>query len=270
MVRLNWLFLLGLLAGCGGDPASTNHTMPPPEPTSDLTFVEPTPVVGGVQLRLKPAADASVSSTLIGNIDVWQVEGKNSIPPEAVGKSTMSMDYTVTVSSVEAGKVLLAFDSSPLKLTGKAQGEWQQLGGQKGEVRFDDRGALLEDPSSLFEGLFGAGMVMYPESPIGPGSTWSSSNTRDMPPFGPVKVDEKFVYRGKEDVNGVSVHRIDSTATGSLEGMTMTATYYVRDDGLPFAATIKTKASAPIAVQDDGTQVWAGFTVDVEIKPKKG
>jgi hypothetical protein len=227
-------------------------------------------VPGGVVLRLNPTAAASVSSTLVGKIDVSAVPGKESVPPEAIGETAMAMDYTVTVDLSSGQGVLLKFDSSPLRLSGKAQGEWQGLGGQKGEVRFDERGALLEDPSSLFEGLFGAGMVIYPESPIGPGSTWSSSNTRDMPPFGPVKIEEKFVYRGKEEIGGVSVHRIDSTATGSLEGMTMTATYFVREDGLPLSATIKTKASAPITVKDDGTQVWAAFTVDVEIKPRKG
>jgi hypothetical protein len=207
---------------------------------------------------------------MVGDIEVWAVPGKPSIPEAALGKTKMTMDYTVTVAASDAQSVTLSFASSPLKLEGKAHGEWEQLGGQKGEVRFDRRASLLEDPSSLFEGLFGAGMLMFPESPIGPESTWSSSNTRDMPPFGPVKVEEEFTYRGLENKDGIALHRIDSTATGSLEGMTIEATYYIREDGLPHSAMIKSKAASPVTVQDDGTQVWAGFTVNVRIEPKKG
>lgn len=269
VVNRSLLACLSLLVGCAGQDPATTATVPAPETSSDLTFVEPTPVPGGIELRLAPAADASLSRSLVGAIDVWAVPGKTSLPPRAEGKSRMLMDYTISVASVDAGSVSLTFESSPLKLEGKAQGEWQLLGGQKGEVRFDRRAALLEDPSSLFEGLFGAGMLVFPESPIGQGSTWSSTNTRDMPPFGPVKVEEKFTYKGTESKSGETLHRIDSTATGSLEGMVMEATYFVRKDGLPHSATIRSKAASPIAVQDDGTQVWAGFTVNVEIKPKK-
>ena len=269
MVKLFWLPLLAVLVGCNGERNATTPTPPPTTAESDLTFNEPAPVPGGVELRLNPVAGAEVSSALVGDIEVWSVPGKPSVPESALGKSRMLMDYVVRVGSSDSGSVTLAFESSSLKLEGKAQGEWQQLGGQKGEVRFDRRAALLEDPSSLFEGLFGAGMVMFPESPIGPGSTWSSSNTRDMPPFGPVMVEETFTYKGTENKDGIALHRIDSTATGSLEGMTIEATYFIREDGLPHSATIKSKAASPIAVQD-GTQVWAGFTVNVKIEPKKG
>ena len=271
MVRARYFWLLVALAGCNGDDNKTATTvMSPPEAVSDLEFVEPAAVPGGVELRLKPEAGEAYQQEMVGDIEVWPVPGKPSVPEKAIGKTRMTMDYTVEVANADVQSVSLAFESSSLKLEGKAQGEWQQLGGQKGEVRFDRRAALLQDPSSLFEGLFGAGMIMFPESPIGPGSTWSSSNTRDMPPFGPVKVQEEFTYRGTENKDGIALHRIDSVATGSLEGMTIEATYYVREDGMPYSATIKSKAAAPISVQEDGTQVWAGFTVNVEIKPKKG
>jgi hypothetical protein len=270
VVRLSWLPLLAVVLGCNGDKPAANVDIPEPAPVSDLTFKEPTPVPGGEELRLNPKAGAVISSSLVGDIEVWKVDGKPSIPETALGKSRMLMDYSVRVASSNSGDVTLAFESSPLKLEGKAQGEWHKLGGQKGEVRFDRRAGLLEDPSNLFEGLFGAGMVMFPESPIAPGSTWSSSNTRDMPPFGPVMIKEVFTYKGIENKNGLALHRIDSTATGSLEGMTIDATYYVREDGLPHSARINSKAASPVASTDDGTQVWAGFTVNVRIDPKKG
>ncbi len=257
-----------LVSGCG--PERVEVKVPPLEDrASDLTFVEPEPVVEGVLLRLNPKASAKVSNALVGRIDVAPVPGKPSVPKQAIGATTISMGYTISVARADAASVSLAFTSSSLKFEGTAKGEWEQRGGQTGEVRFDRRAALLEDPASLFEGLFGAGMFVFPETAVAPGSTWSSENTRDMPPFGPVRITERFTYKGMESRDGTLVHRVDSAATGSLEGMTMSATYYVREDGLPFGASVKTKAESPIATDAEGKQVWAAFTVDVEIGPAK-
>jgi hypothetical protein len=257
-----------LVLGCG-EPQTQEPVKAPPLPTqSDLTLVEPKPAPSGVALRLNPKAGASVTNTLRGEIDVEKVPGMGQLPAKAIGKTRISMDYSVSVADSDASSVTLAFESSPLKLEGVAQGNWEQLGGQKGEVRFDRRAGILEDPMSLFEGLFGAGMVLFPESPIARGSTWSSENTRDMPPFGPVKVKESFTYRGLETHDGAEVHRIDSKASG-LEGMKMSATYLVRKDGLPHGATIETHAKTLVATAEDGTEVWAAITVKVQIEPRR-
>lgn len=271
MVRLIALSILSVLIfGCDKAPERIEVKVPPLEDgASGLTFVEPKPVANGVLLRLNPKATAKVSNALVGRIDVASVPGKPSLPKEGIGVTTISMEYTIGVANANASSVSLSFTSSPLTFEGTARGVWEQRGGQAGEVRFDRRAALLEDPTSLFEGLFGAGMFVFPETAVAPGSTWSSENTRDMPPFGPVRITERFIYKGMETREGTRVHRVDSTATGSLEGMTMSATYYVREDGLPFAASVKTRAATPIATDADGKQVWAGFAVDVEIGPVK-
>ena len=271
MIRVSLLLCLAALIGCGDKPPAVAPTTsaPPPEAVSDLVFTEPKPVPGGVVLRLNPKSNTATESSLVGVIDVWSVPGKISVPKDAVGRSKISMDFKTRVAAADATAVTLGFESGTLQMEGKAKGEWEMLGGQRGEVRFDRRGALLADQSNLFEGLFGAGMLIFPESPVGPGSTWSSENTRDMPPFGPVKLKEQFTYKGKEKKDGLDLHRIDSTASGSLEGMSITATYYIREDGLPHSSSIRSKASTPIATNDDGSQMWAGFTVNVEIRPKK-
>ena len=268
MLKWSPFVLWVIVAGCNGKDSPAPVAAPPEEVASDLSFTEPKPVPNGVRLRLNPKPGISFTQILSGTIEVGPTPGKASIPTGAAGKSKITMDYTMRVVSSDAGSVTVAFSSTPLKMVGKAQGAWEQLGAKAAEMRFDRRAGLLEDPKSLFEGLFGTGMMMFPESPIGPGSTWSSENTRDMPPFGPVMIKETFIYKGTETRNGLKVHRIDSRASGSLEGMQMHATYLIRDDGMPYSATIDSSASSPIAVNQDGTKVWANFHVVVRTSPK--
>ncbi len=256
------------LAGCTQGAKSTVKPPAPTPPKFDPTFVEPEPVSNGVVLKLDPAAGAKVENRLRGEIEVASVPGRVSIPKEATGKSTLSMDYTITVAKKDASSVVLSFDSTPLTLEGKAKAEGIKPGGQKGKVSFDHRSALLEDPDNLFEGLFGAGMIAFPESPIAPGSTWSSQSSRNMPPFGEVKISETFTYRGIKERNGVKVHQIDSSATGTIEDMRVNATYYIREDGLPYEATMTSVATAPIGADAQKRPLWARFTVKVDIGPK--
>jgi len=267
-------FLLAGLAaiavsGCDGGSKTPANPPPPVQSTFDPTFVEPEPVPNGIVLKLDPVPDARIENRLRGEIEVAQVPGKPSIPKEATGKSTLSMDYKIAVAKKDASSVVLSFESTPLELEGKAQGQWEKQGGQKGEVSFDRRSALLEDPNSLFEGLFGAGMIAFPENPIGAGSTWSSQSSRNMPPFGEVKISETFIYMGIKERNGVKVHQIDSSATGTIEDMKVTATYYITEDGLPYEATMTSVAAAPIGTDSQKRPIWARFTVKVDISPKR-
>jgi hypothetical protein len=225
-------------------------------------------VEGGIELRLNPKADTAIDQMLTGVIDITQTPEKNTVSKDAIGTSKISMEYSIRVAHADAGSVFLDFSSSPLAMEGKAKGAWEQLGGQRAEIRFDRRAALLEDPSSLFEGLFGTGMLMFPQSKIAPGSVWSAKNTRDMPPFGPVHITETFTYKGLEQKRGIKVHHIESVGSGSLEGMTMKGTYFIREDGLPHSATISTKASSPIAVDANDRKIWADFRVVVRTYPK--
>jgi len=257
-----------LIVGCGKGGTTVATTQPAPAPKSDPTFVEPEPAENGVVLKLDPDAKAQVANRLRGEIEVAAVPGKPSLPAEATGRSILSMDYSISVARNDASKVVLAFTSTPLKLEGKAKGQWEKMGGQEGKVSFDHRGALLEDPDSLFEGLFGAGMIAFPENPVAPGSTWSSKSYRNMPPFGEVEISEIFTYKGVEERNGKKVHRIDSTATGSIEDMKVTATYYVTEDGLPYEAAMTSVAQAPIGANGQKQPIWARFTVKVDIGPR--
>jgi hypothetical protein len=258
---------------CGCDRGAKTTATPPPAvlPAFDPTFVEPEPLTGGygIFLRLDPKPDAKVENRLRGEIEVATVPDKLSIPVEATGKSALSMDYTITVARKDATSVELSFNSTPLKLDGKVQGQWEGLGGQKGNVRFDRRSALLEDPESLFEGLFGAGMIAFPENPIAPGSTWSSQSSRNMPPFGEVRIAETFTYRGIKERNGVKVHQIDSSATGTIEDMKVNATESITEDGLPYEAEMTSIATAPIGADAQKRPIWARFTVKVDIGPKR-
>lgn len=259
-----------LVVGCKEEPKSVVKPPAPIQgPAPDPTFTEPEPVANGLVLKLNPTANAKVENRLRGEIEVSTVPDKLSIPVEATGKTAVSMDYTITVAKSDASTVVLAFDSSPLKLEGKAQGEWAKQGGETGEVRFDHRGALLEDPDNLFDGLFGAGMIAFPESPIAAGSRWSSKSFRNMPPFGEVQISETFTYVGTKVRNGVKVHQIDSTATGSIEEMKVTATYYITEDGLPYEASIKSVATTPIGADGQKRPIWARFVVKVDIGPKR-
>jgi len=256
------------LTGCQQGAKSSVKPPVPSPPKFDPTFVEPEGVSNGIVLKLDPALDAKVENRLRGEIEVSTVPGKLSIPKEATGRSALSMDYTITVAEKDASSVVLSFDSTPLKLEGKARGEWAKQGGQKGKVSFDHRSALLEDPDSLFDGLFGAGMIAFPESRIAPGSTWSSQSARNMPPFGEVRISETFTYRGIKVRDGVKVHQIDSAATGSIEEMKVNATYYITEDGLPYEATMTSVATAPIGADAQERPIWARFIVKVDISPK--
>lgn len=272
VVRVALLALAGTLALAGCGQGGTRAVVKPQTSADngfDPTFVEPKPAPGGVVLKLDPKADVKVKNELRGEIEVSAVPGKPSIPEAATGKSVLSMQYTISVARNDPSAVVLAFNSTPLKLEGKANGEWMQQGGQKGEVKFDHRGALLDDPESLFDGLFGAGMVAFPEAAVAEGSTWSSESSRNMPPFGEVRISETFTYRGTTRRNGVLVHQIDSTATGSMEEMKSTATYYITEDGLPYEATMTSVATAPIGVDARKQQIWARFVIKVNIFPQK-
>lgn len=195
----------------------------------DAPIVEPIKTKSrGTPLRLSLNVGDKQSHILQGSIQVKALANSPPPPPQALQTSTFKIIYTKEVTSIENGIATLKVTSTPLEVEKKeARGQWVARG-QKGEIKIDARGRVYSDLEGLVSGVLGFGLIPFPNNNVEKGSVWKRTISRNMPPFGDVRLDEMYTFEGKMLRDGVPVYKISMKGAGSLPGLQIRAQYFYR------------------------------------------
>lgn len=242
---------------------------PVAEPEADIT--EPDrDAPGGTLLRLKLEKGEKWSRKLTGKVNVEGVIGEKQPPAEMLQSSDISFEYTASISKVENGIATIEVKADPLRVEKEAaQGEWRGET-QTSQIRMDARARVRSDMTGLISGVVGIGIIPFPEKAIAPGSTWSKTSYRSMPPFGEVKIEESYIYRGIVNERGVRLHKVAVEGTGSVPGMKSNGTYYYSvENGSLYIAELYQTAVVPVPdKQGQPTNAVARINMQVHVEPK--
>ncbi|MGI8923938.1 MAG: hypothetical protein ACR2HJ_07865 [Fimbriimonadales bacterium] len=271
MRPLTTIILAVMLLGCSEETAKAPGSHPVQEPTGSVEpatdFREPTPVQNGVHLRLRLKKGDMLESLFSGTIAVDAVKGSPTPPAGVLQTKTIAMSFSTTVVGVLDGAYKLKVTSTPLKTESEeVQGEWRPKH-QSGEITVNGSGRVLSDIEGLASGIHGIGFIRFPEAKVARGSKWSSTSVRNMPPFGDVKIDESYVYRGVAERASVSLHRVDMSGSGSLPGFKMSGRYFYRvSNGTLHSADLSQEAIVEIPGDKRGARVRMSIEVEVRAK----
>ncbi|HET6645263.1 MAG TPA: hypothetical protein VFG65_07170 [Fimbriimonadales bacterium] len=262
-MRFGILALCTVIGCSGGQVEAPKKVRPTPHVAPGTVVHESPRATKGELLRLKMKPGAVYDRRLTATIVTTAAPGSKP-PAGALGTTTVAMQYKTEVLSAGSGVQTVKITSTPLKVEKPgASGQWVPQG-EAGEITMDERGAVLTDIKGMVSGLYGVGIIPFPEKAVAKGSSWSSTSVRDMPPFGEVEIEEKFSYVGDA---GDGLYRIDSLGTGSLGGMKISAKYlYRRADGSLHSADVYT--SAEVALPGDKAGSKIRLAVSLKVRPR--
>ena len=262
-MRFGVLVLCTVIGCSGGQVEAPKKAQPTPHVAPGTVVHESARAAGGDLLRLKMKPGTVYDRRLTATIVTTAPQGSKP-PAGALDTTTVAMEYKAEVLGAGGGVQKVKITSTPLKIEKpNASGQWVPQG-ETGEITMDERGAVLTDVKGMVSGLYGVGIIPFPEKAIAKGSSWSSTSVRDMPPFGEVRIEEKFTFQGNA---GDGLYRVDSTGTGSLGGMKINAKYLYRGaDGSLHSADVFTSAEVSLPGDKAGSKIR--LAVSLKVRPK--
>jgi hypothetical protein len=206
---------------------------------------------------------------LNGVMSVEAVPGKAAPPKEALQTTSIMMRYQTTVLDFKQGKAKVKVHSSGLEVVKETvEGKWVPPK-HASELQIDQRGLIYNDIDGLVSGVTGIGMIPFPEKKVAPSSYWTRATEKDMAPFGPVKITETYIYRGKVNERQTPLYKVEFKGAGSLPDLVMKGTFYYRQsDCSLYRGELYQSATIEVPVRAvDEQPTFAKMTLRIVVKP---